>query len=138
MSCTEAYRAQHGRARSGARCNHTPDDPGRHLLIAASGGISDDMNRVILAALAAGVSVVALAGCSMSPYVPEQKFAGAAEKRQVRLAGSRIYQMVDMSDASPATRSPVRIITSKEIAAQGAGSLTDVLGFYSFPSPGGH
>lgn len=97
------------------------------------------MNGLVLKRLTGGALIaLAAVACTASPYLPEEKFAEASEARLVIVTGSRIPQMVDMSDASPATRSPVRIITSNEIAAQGASSLTDVLGFYSFPSSEGH
>ncbi len=82
------------------------------------------------------LGLVVLAGCGTSPYVPEKKFTAASEKRLVRLAGSRIYQMVDLRDSSPATKSPVTVITRDQIDSQGANSITDLLGFFSYDYSG--
>lgn len=81
-------------------------------------------------------SVIGLGACSASPYLPEQKFAGAAEKRLVRMAGSRIPQMIDMNDAIPAARSPLTIITRDQIDSVGASSVSELLGNFSFDYSG--
>lgn len=78
-----------------------------------------------------------LAACSASPYLPEKKFTGAAEKRLVRLAGSRIPQMIDLNDAIPAARSPLTIITRDQIDANGASSVAELLGNFNFDYSGG-
>jgi len=78
----------------------------------------------------------ALAGCTATPYTPEKKFAGAAEKRLVRLSGSRIPQMVDLNDTVPAVRSPMTIITRDQIDANGARSVAELLGNFSYDYSG--
>lgn len=88
--------------------------------------------KILIFALVAPI----VAACSSSPYTPEKKFAGAAEKRLVRLAGSRIPQMVDLGDAIPAVRSPMTIITRDQIDANGARSVAELLGNFSFDYSG--
>ncbi len=83
-------------------------------------------------------ALLGLAACSASPYLPEKKFAGAAEKRLVRLAGSRIPQMIDLNDAVPAARSPLTIITRDQIDANGASNVAELLGNFSFDYSGGN
>lgn len=83
-------------------------------------------------------AMLGLAACSASPYLPEEKFAGAAEKRLVRLAGSRIPQMIDLNDAVPAARSPLTIITRDQIDANGASNVAELLGNFSFDYSGGN
>lgn len=78
-----------------------------------------------------------LAACSASPYLPEKKFAGAAEKRLVRMSGSRIPQMIDPSDSIPATRSPLTVITRDQIDYYGARSLSELLGNFTYDYSGG-
>lgn len=89
--------------------------------------------RRILVLVGAAVAVV---GCSASPYLPEQKFVVAAEKRLVRMAGSRIPQMVDLNDPIPAARSPLTIITRDQIDANGASNVAELLGNFSFDYSG--
>lgn len=79
---------------------------------------------------------VALAACSASPYLPEKKFASAAEKRLMRMTGSRISQMVDPNDPIPATRSPLTVITRDQIDHYGARSVADLVSHYSFDYSG--
>ena len=83
-------------------------------------------------------ALLGLAACSASPYLPEKKFADAAEKRLVRLAGSRIPQMIDLNDAIPAARSPLTIITRDQIDANGASNVAELLGNFSFDYSGGN
>lgn len=78
-----------------------------------------------------------LSACGTSPYVPEKKFKGAAEMRLERLSGSRIPQMVDMNDAVPSVRLPLTIITRDQIDANGASSVSELLGNFSFDYSGG-
>ncbi len=78
-----------------------------------------------------------LAACSASPYLPEKKFAGAAEKRLMHMSGSRIPQMVDPTDTLPATRSPLTVITRDQIDHYGARSVSELLGNFSFDYSGG-
>lgn len=91
------------------------------------------LQRVFLISVTAAV----LTACSASPYLPEKKFAVAAEKRLVRLAGSRIPQMIDLNDAIPAARSPLTIITRDQIDTNGASSVSELLGNFSFDYSGG-
>lgn len=73
------------------------------------------------------ISVLALAACTASPYVPEQKFAQASEARLVVITGSRIPQMVDMNERNPKTSTPTSVITIQDIERTGETSLCRAL-----------
>lgn len=70
---------------------------------------------------------VALAACTASPYLPEQKFAEASEARLVVLTGSRIPQMVDMNERNPKSSTPTSVITTEDIERTGESSLCRAL-----------
>ncbi len=73
------------------------------------------------------VSAMALAACTASPYVPEQKFAQASEARLVVVTGSRIPQMIDMNERNPRTSTPTSVITIEDIERTGELTLCRAL-----------
>lgn len=83
--------------------------------------------QTILRFTGLGITVLTLAACTASPYVPEQKFAEAAEARLVVVTGSRIPQMVDMNERNPRTTTPTSIITIEDIERTGESSLCRAL-----------
>jgi len=72
-------------------------------------------------------SVAALAACTASPYVPEQKFAEASEARLVVVTGSRIPQMIDMNERNVRSSTPTSIISVDDIERTGEMTLCRAL-----------
>ena len=74
-----------------------------------------------------GIAAVTLAACTASPYVPEDKFAQAADSRLMVVTGSRIPQMVDVNESNPRLATPTSIITAEDIRSTGETSLCRAL-----------
>ncbi|NNF51357.1 MAG: hypothetical protein HKN59_02860 [Gammaproteobacteria bacterium] len=69
----------------------------------------------------------ALAACTSSPYIPEQKFAEASEARLVVVTGSRIPQMIDMNERNVRSSTPTSVITMDDIERTGELTLCRAL-----------
>lgn len=85
------------------------------------------VRQTIRLIMASGIAVTALAACTASPYVPEQKFAEASEARLMVVTGSRIPQMVDMNERNPRASTPTSVITMEDIERTGEMTLCRAL-----------
>ena len=83
--------------------------------------------RMLATCLGLGLAAVALSACTASPYIPEDKFAQAADSRLMVVTGSRIPQMVDMNEHNPRTATPTSIITADDLQKTGETSLCRAL-----------
>lgn len=83
--------------------------------------------KILARLVGSGLALLTLAACTASPYIPEDKFAQAADSRLMVVTGSRIPQMVDVNEGNPRLATPTSIITAEDIRSTGETSLCRAL-----------